>query len=225
MEETSTKTRMTWQFLTLVEARCLILRKGRLPRRGMRCPKVARLASPGGSEASCPSAIEVEQHIYVPQRLFNFFVVKSKRTTRRYEGSHNYLQIRPQNALNASSKPSISVPAIASRNLHLAQPAFSSRPLKAILSESARVTLKRNHSHHAPQLTEPIPEISSENTYDIVIIGGANAGLAFACALCKYYLPRSPHQTNIISSPSISANSLPDLPDTSCGRRFLGSHS
>lgn len=130
-----------------------------------------------------------------------------------------------KNALNASSKPSISVPAIASRNLHLAQPAFSSRPLKAILSKSAHVTLKRNHSHHAPQLTEPIPGISSENTYDIVIIGGANAGLAFACALCKYYLPRSPHQTNIISSPSISANNLPDLPDTSCGRRFLGSHS
>ncbi|WWD19612.1 ubiquinone biosynthesis monooxygenase COQ6 [Kwoniella shandongensis] len=30
---------------------------------------------------------------------------------------------------------------------------------------------------------EPIPAISEENTYDVVIIGGANAGLAFACAL------------------------------------------
>ncbi|KAK8853195.1 ubiquinone biosynthesis monooxygenase COQ6 [Kwoniella newhampshirensis] len=30
---------------------------------------------------------------------------------------------------------------------------------------------------------QPIPVISAENTYDIVIIGGANAGLAFACAL------------------------------------------
>ncbi|WWC64595.1 ubiquinone biosynthesis monooxygenase COQ6 [Kwoniella dejecticola CBS 10117] len=29
----------------------------------------------------------------------------------------------------------------------------------------------------------PIPDIGPENTYDIVIIGGANAGLAFACAL------------------------------------------
>ncbi|AAW45305.1 hypothetical protein CNBH3840 [Cryptococcus deneoformans B-3501A] len=87
------------------------------------------------------------------------------------------------NALKVSSKPAISVPAITSRNLHLARPAFSSIPLRATVSKSAHVTFKRSHSHHAPQPTEPIPEISSENTYDIVIIGGANAGLAFACAL------------------------------------------
>lgn len=128
------------------------------------------------------------------------------------------------NALKVSSKPAISVPAITSRNLHLARPAFSSIPLRATVSKSAHVTFKRSHSHHAPQPTEPIPEISSENTYDIVIIGGANAGLAFACALCKYYL-RSPRQTNMISSPSISTNNLPDLPDTPCGRLVFGSHS
>lgn len=90
-----------------------------------------------------------------------------------------------KNALKVSSRPPIYVPAIASRNLHLARPTFPSRPVRAILSKSANVTFKRYHSHHAPQPTEPIPEISSENTYDIVIIGGANAGLAFACALCK----------------------------------------
>lgn len=41
-------------------------------------PKRVRLASPGGSEASCPSAIEVEQHIYVPQRLLTFFCSQIK---------------------------------------------------------------------------------------------------------------------------------------------------
>ncbi|WWC91673.1 ubiquinone biosynthesis monooxygenase COQ6 [Kwoniella dendrophila CBS 6074] len=45
----------------------------------------------------------------------------------------------------------------------------------------------RNHGHSATSTTsepiEPIPEISEENTYDIVIIGGANAGLALGCAL------------------------------------------
>jgi len=33
--------------------------------------------------------------------------------------------------------------------------------------------------------SSPIPEISQENTYDIVIIGAANAGLALACSLRK----------------------------------------
>ena len=33
-----------------------------------------------------------------------------------------------------------------------------------------------------------IPDISPEDTYDIVIIGGGNAGLALACALCTFIL-------------------------------------
>lgn len=38
-------------------------------------------------------------------------------------------------------------------------------------------------TQHAGPSTLPIPAISQENTYDIVIIGAANAGLALACAL------------------------------------------
>ncbi|WVW86143.1 ubiquinone biosynthesis monooxygenase COQ6 [Kwoniella bestiolae CBS 10118] len=59
-------------------------------------------------------------------------------------------------------------------------------------SSSLRVTHRsrldiggaRTHSSSAAsEPLTPIPEISDENSYDIVIIGGANAGLAFACAL------------------------------------------
>lgn len=39
---------------------------------------------------------------------------------------------------------------------------------------------------HAPQAgPSTIPDISMKDTYDIVIIGGGNAGLALACALRK----------------------------------------
>ncbi|WRT70252.1 ubiquinone biosynthesis monooxygenase COQ6 [Kwoniella shivajii] len=47
---------------------------------------------------------------------------------------------------------------------------------------------RRNYSSSSSSTSienevEAIPDISEDDTYDIVIIGGANAGLAFACAL------------------------------------------
>ncbi|WVQ67035.1 ubiquinone biosynthesis monooxygenase COQ6 [Kwoniella botswanensis] len=55
---------------------------------------------------------------------------------------------------------------------------------QAILSSRLSAGGARNHSSSAAvEPTTAIPEISEENSYDIVIIGGANAGLAFACAL------------------------------------------
>ena len=40
------------------------------------------------------------------------------------------------------------------------------------------------HASHPPNVST-IPSISPENTFDIVIIGGGNAGLALTCALCE----------------------------------------
>ena len=48
------------------------------------------------------------------------------------------------------------------------------------------LSTSRRHSTQsappAPSVT--VPDIPPEDSYDIVIIGGANAGLALACALC-----------------------------------------
>ncbi|WVQ84469.1 ubiquinone biosynthesis monooxygenase COQ6 [Cryptococcus sp. DSM 104549] len=62
-------------------------------------------------------------------------------------------------------------------------PTFASRPAASRVAPRSALGAQRNHSHAAPVVEEEIPEIGEENTYDIVIIGGANAGLAFACAL------------------------------------------
>ena len=43
----------------------------------------------------------------------------------------------------------------------------------------------RSHSTAAPPLSV-IPEIPKGDSYDIVVIGGGNAGLALACALRKW---------------------------------------
>ena len=55
----------------------------------------------------------------------------------------------------------------------------------------------RSYAHAAPKSAapvvparrkvgaEPIPKIASKDSYDIVIIGAGNAGLALACALCE----------------------------------------
>lgn len=45
---------------------------------------------------------------------------------------------------------------------------------------SLRPALTRTTRHHSTV----VPSIPPEDSYDIVIIGGANAGLALACALC-----------------------------------------
>lgn len=57
---------------------------------------------------------------------------------------------------------------------------------------SASSSLQRSYATHTTHTTpssvessSSIPDISPEDTYDIVIIGGANAGLALACALRK----------------------------------------
>ncbi|WVR00272.1 ubiquinone biosynthesis monooxygenase COQ6 [Kwoniella sp. CBS 9459] len=58
------------------------------------------------------------------------------------------------------------------------------------ISSSSRAQIRlggiRGHSHQAaaPETeADPIPPIAESSTYDIVIIGGSNAGLALACAL------------------------------------------
>jgi hypothetical protein len=58
-------------------------------------------------------------------------------------------------------------------------------PSRSTILPAAGVSGKpRWHSTQAGP-SSPIPEISQENTYDIVIIGAANAGLALACSLRK----------------------------------------
>ena len=55
-----------------------------------------------------------------------------------------------------------------------------------------------------------IPSIAPEDSYDIVIIGGANAGLALACALCKWtanssaMVSQQSQLTSVVSKPSLS---------------------
>jgi ubiquinone biosynthesis monooxygenase Coq6 len=47
---------------------------------------------------------------------------------------------------------------------------------------------RRHYSTHPPAApTDAIPEISQSDSFDIVIIGGGNAGLALACALCQWF--------------------------------------
>lgn len=46
-------------------------------------------------------------------------------------------------------------------------------------------SVRRYATAHEPVSIEAIPAIASDKTYDIVIIGGGNAGLALACALCE----------------------------------------
>ncbi|WVQ74193.1 ubiquinone biosynthesis monooxygenase COQ6 [Cryptococcus sp. DSM 104548] len=78
--------------------------------------------------------------------------------------------------------PAVGRPALpaASRHLHLARPP---RLPARVAAQSVPRIERRSHGHKAHQVQGPIPEISKENTYDIVIIGGANAGLALACAI------------------------------------------
>lgn len=58
---------------------------------------------------------------------------------------------------------------------------------------SASSSLQRSYATHttpsSAESSSSIPIISAEDTYDIVIIGGANAGLALACALRKSSSP------------------------------------
>jgi len=77
-----------------------------------------------------------------------------------------------------------------------ARPSVAPRSVARAISTTAtpsRSTIKpatglpgktRCHSTQAGP-SSPIPEITQENTYDIVIIGAANAGLALACSLCE----------------------------------------
>lgn len=87
-------------------------------------------------------------------------------------------------AATRSSAPRISVRGIST---HLVQ--ARSRPeaqsSSRICCDSSLASHVRYHStQHAGPSSQPIPEIAPEDTYDIVIIGAANAGLALACALC-----------------------------------------
>lgn len=64
-----------------------------------------------------------------------------------------------------------------------------SYPIRQSL-DTARCS-SRNYSSIAPQqgTTIPIPQISDRDTYDIVIIGAGNAGLALACTLRTHLFP------------------------------------
>ncbi|OCF38964.1 ubiquinone biosynthesis monooxygenase COQ6 [Kwoniella heveanensis CBS 569] len=84
---------------------------------------------------------------------------------------------------------------VTSRSIHSEGCTTSTKPctrtkINASLSSSSRTSCQlggaRSHSYHAAAVEtepEPIPPISNSSTYDIVIIGGSNAGLALACAL------------------------------------------
>jgi ubiquinone biosynthesis monooxygenase Coq6 len=87
-------------------------------------------------------------------------------------------------ALLAVSEPSTSR-AAASIPRYLS----SSRSVKrAAVPRDAAYQIVRSYATVTPAepIRASIPPISAEDTFDIVIIGGANAGLALACALCRY---------------------------------------
>lgn len=64
----------------------------------------------------------------------------------------------------------------------------ASRSSRSPIIPAAGVSGKIRWHSTQPGPSSPIPEISQENTYDTVIIGAANAGLALACSLCKFGL-------------------------------------
>lgn len=64
-----------------------------------------------------------------------------------------------------------------------ALPTFNPVPSAAARRATSYARAYSTHSTAPPADLGPIPSISAENTYDIVIIGGGPAGLALASAL------------------------------------------
>lgn len=68
--------------------------------------------------------------------------------------------------------------------------------------------LNRSHSTSAPAATSALPEFSAEDTYDVVIIGAGNAGLALAASLSEYTPFRSRHTHLKLFFGSLPADSV-----------------
>ncbi|WWC71990.1 ubiquinone biosynthesis monooxygenase COQ6 [Kwoniella pini CBS 10737] len=107
-------------------------------------------------------------------------------------GSTSILALPKASSSSCSIARSIRLISRETRSLHSSK--SSSLLRSSTSSRSNTPTILKNgygsiryHGHSTSpagaEPIDPIPDIGIENTYDIVIIGGANAGLALACAL------------------------------------------
>ncbi|WVO14268.1 ubiquinone biosynthesis monooxygenase COQ6 [Cryptococcus depauperatus] len=114
-----------------------------------------------------------------------------------------------QNALKSTPRPVQYIPRTAAVywNPLLARAISKNPRTRSFVFQSPR------YLSHQAEPQGPIPPIGAENTYDIVIIGGANAGLALVCALLSH--PTISKTTRILLLEGSSLDKIRHWPESS----------